>query len=336
MTNIRAVAERSNVSIATVSRVLNNHNSVSDETRMLVIQAAQELGYPVPEASRGQRVFRTVLVLMIQTTEPAGRGRSVDGTFESVVWSGIEPALAAKGVATKLQQSPMTPADADRLAHEAGVAGVIILGGLINHQFLARLQERGVPFVMVGSHAHPLHTNYVMADVVGGIRQAVDHLAARGRRRIAFVNGPPTTGTSAGKLDGFRLALATHDLSYEAAAVVAAEFTPDSGYEKTVDLLRTNPDLDAIVYGDDRMAIGGLKALREAGRRVPQDVAVTGFGHLDIARFVAPTLTTVEFNLQAMGKKAAQRLYDLLDDPDDYTWGVVEPTNLIAGESTAG
>jgi DNA-binding LacI/PurR family transcriptional regulator len=336
MTNIRAIAERSNVSIATVSRVLNNHNNVSDETRMLVLQAAQALGYPIPDSQRGQKVFRTVLVLMTQVTEPAGRGRSVDATFESEVWAGIESVLAAKGVATKLQQSPMTPADADRLASEAGIAGVIILGGIVAHEFLERLQQVGLPFVSVGSHANPLRTNYVMADVAGGIRLAVDHLVAQGRQRIALVNGPTTTGTSAAKLDGYRLALAVNGLPYRESAVVAAEFTPDSGYEQTVELLRTNPDLDAIVFGDDRMAIGGLKALRHADRRVPQDVAVTGLGHLDIARYVIPTLTTVEYNLQAMGKKAARRLYDLLEDPDDYTWGIIEPTSLIVGESTAG
>ncbi len=336
MTNIRAIAERSNVSIATVSRVLNNHNNVSDETRMLVLRAAQALGYPLPDPQRGQMVFRTVLVLMTQATEPAGRGRSVDATFESEVWGGIESVLSAKGVATKLQQAPMAPADADRLASEAGVAGVIILGGIVAHEFLERLQQVGLPFVSVGSHAHPLRTNYVMADVASGIRLAVDHLVAQGRRRIALVNGPITTGTSAAKLDGYRLALATNDQPYRASAVVAAEFTPDSGFEQTVELLRAAPDLDAVVFGDDRMAIGGLKALRQADRRVPHDVAVTGFGHLDIARYVIPTLTTVEYNLQAMGKKAARRLYDLLEDPDDYTWGIIEPTSLIIGESTVG
>lgn len=335
MTNIRDIAERSNVSIATVSRVLNNRDNVSAETRTLVLQAARALGYPIPEHQRGPQVFRTVLVLMVQTTEPAGRGRSVDATFESFVWSGIEPVLAAKGVATKLQQSPMTPAYADRLASEAGVAGVIILGGIVAHDFLERLQTIGLPFVIVGSHALPLRTNYVMADVANGIRQAVDHLAAQGRRRIALVNGPPTTGTSAAKLDGYRLALATHDLPFCADYVPAAEFTPDDGYQQTSALLKAHPDLDGVVFADDRTAIGGLMALRHAQRRVPQDVAVTGFGHLDIARYVTPTLTTVEFNLQAMGKKAARRLYDLLEDPDDDPWGIIEPVTLIIGESTS-
>lgn len=334
MTNIRAIAERSSVSIATVSRVLNNHNNVSDETRRLVLHAAQELGYPLPAQQQGPQVYRTVLALMVQTTDPAGRGRSVDATFESVVWSGIEPVLAAKGVATKLQQSGMTPADADRLAREAGVAGVIVLGGIVAHDFLERLQQVGLPFVIVGSHAHPLRTDYVMADVANGIRLAVDHLTAQGRRRIAFVNGPPTTGTSPAKLDGYRLALATHDLPFRAGEVAAAEFTPDAGYEQTTALLAASPDLDAVVYADDRTAVGGLKALREAGRRVPHDVAVTGFGHLDIARYVIPTLTTVEYDLQAMGKKAARRLYDLLEDPDDAAWGIIEPVALVPGEST--
>jgi LacI family transcriptional regulator len=198
------------------------------------------------------------------------------------------------------------------------------------------LQALGLPFVVVGSHAQPLRTNYVMADVANGIRLAVDHLAALGRRRIAFVNGPPTTGTSAGKLDGYRLALATNNLPYHPGGVVAAEFTPDAGYEQTAALLHAWPDLDAVVFADDRTAVGGLKALRQANRRVPQDVAVTGFGHLDIARYVVPTLTTVEYDLQAMGKKAARRLYDLLEDPDDAAWGIIEPVALITGESTMG
>ncbi len=334
MTTIREVAKRSSVSIATVSRVLNNHHSVSDDTRLLVLQAAQELGYPLPGDVGKLVVFRTVMVLMPQSTEPAGRGVSIDATFESVVWAGIEAVLSAKGVATKLQQSPMTPADADRFASEAGVAGLIMLGGVVANDFLGRLLELKVPLVLVGSHAQPLHTNYVMADVTGGIRQAIDHLVSRGRRRIGFVNGPPTTGTSPAKLDGFRLALAIHDLAYTDRAVVAAEFTPDSGYEQTAELLARCPELDAIVFGDDRMAIGGLKAIREAGYRVPQDMAVTGFGHLDIARYVTPALTTVEFNLQAMGRKAARRLYDLLEDPGDYPWGIIEPTSLVVGEST--
>lgn len=334
MTTIREIASRSSVSIATVSRVLNNHNSVSDETRLLVLQAARDLGYPLPTEMSRPVVTRSVLALMAQSGEPAGRGVSIDATFESAVWSGIETVLAAKGVATKLQQSAMTPADADRVANEAGVAGVIVLGGVVANEFLARLVERKVPLVLVGSHARPIPADYVMADVAGGIRQAVDHLVERGRRRIGFVNGPPTTGTSAAKLDGYRLALTLHDLPFAPDAVVSAEFTPDSGYEQTILLLDQHPDLEAIVFGDDRMAIGGLKALREAGRRVPQDVAVSGFGHLDIARYISPALTTVAFDLQAMGRKAARRLYDLLEDPDDCLWGIIEPTSLIVGEST--
>jgi LacI family transcriptional regulator len=334
MTNIRAIAERSNVSIATVSRVLNNHNNVSNETRQLVLEAAQALGYPVPDAAaRKGVVFRTVLVLAPQDSDPAGRGMAIDTTFERVVWSGVQAILSSKGVATKLQQSPMKPSDAERLASEAGVAGVIILGGVVANEFLERLLQLGVPFVTVGSHALPLQTNYVMADVTGGIRQVVDHLVRGGRRHIAFVNGPSTTGTSPAKLDGFRLALALHAHPFVADTVTAAEFTPDSGYEQTLALLSRYPELDALVFADDRMAIGGMKALREAQRQVPQDVAVTGFGHLDIARYTSPSLTTVDYDAHAMGKKAARRLYDLLDEPDDCTWGIVEPTSLIIGES---
>ena len=113
----------------------------------------------------------------------------------------------------------MRPLDADRLASEAGVTGVIILGGIVAHEFLERLQQVGLPFVAVGSHAHPMRTNYVMADVAK--RDSPGRRSPGGARKATHCtgNGPATTGTSAAKLDGYRLALATNDLPYRAGAV---------------------------------------------------------------------------------------------------------------------
>ncbi len=330
MANIRDIAQRANVSTATVSRVLNDHRNVSEQTRMLVLQTAQDLNYPLPDPARKLIVSRSVLVLVRQGIETASQ---ISGSFERVAWSGAESVLTEKEVITKLQQSPMTVEDAARLANEAGVAGLIILGGVVPPDFLEALQQRGLPFVVAGSHARPLQVNNVMADVADGIRQATAHLLKRGRRRIGFVNGPETTLTSVEKLKGFRLAMGWENLTVEPTHIISAEFSPDSGYQQTKQLLGRVPTLDAIVFADDRIALGGMKALHESGVHIPDDIAITGLGAFDIARFTSPTLTTVGFDLFTLGQIAARRLCDLLIEPNQAPWNILVPTSLMLGES---
>ena len=116
--------------------------------------------------------------------------------------------------------------------------------------------------------------------------------------------------------------------------VVCDDFTSESGYAQTQQLLAQRPDLDAIVYASDALALGGLSALKESNRRVPDDVAVTGFYDYEFGRFSDPPLTTVHIDLQAMGAIAARRLCMMLEQPDDQAWCVTVPTSLVVREST--
>ncbi len=196
------------------------------------------------------------------------------------------------------------------------------------------LSSAQVPFVVVGAHVQPLQVNCVVADYVSGMEQAITHMASIGRERIGLVNGPATTSSSADKYRGFRLGLALHDLPYDPQRVIGGDFDAESGYLRTLDLLRRAPELDAIAYAQDTMALGGLRAIKESGRRVPQEVAVTGFYDYEIARFTDPPLTTVHFDIQMMGAIAAHRLCMLLDDPDRQCWMASIPTALVVRASS--
>ncbi len=331
---VRQIAKRSHVSPATVSRVLNNHPHVDERTRLAVMQVAHQLGY-VRGPRETPRVVRSILLLVRDENVRPDQDMSLVGReFERSVLVALQPVIEQHGIATRLQRTQMEPSEVRSYTNDLGVAGLVLLGGVLNHDFVCELQKAQVPFVVVGAHVLPLQVNCVVADYVSGMEQAVSHLAAIGRKRIGLVNGPATTSSSTDKYRGFRLALALRDLPFHPQHVVSGDFDAESGYTRTSELLRAVPDLDAIAFAQDTMALGGLRAIKESGRRVPQDVAVTGFYDYEIARFTDPPLTTVHFDIQMMGAIAAHRLCMLLDDPDQPYWMAFIPTSLVVRASS--
>lgn len=335
MATVREIAERAHVSIATVSRVLNGHPRVSEATRLTVLQAAHELGYSEQRLRSAPQLSRSVLVLTSQEPGTTENGASaVGGEFERRVWVGVHSYLAQQGIAVRLQHSNVTAEEAHLHASDIGVSGLVLLGGVRERRFVKVLQSVGIPFVIAGAHLRPLEVDCVMADVSDGIRQAMHHLIERGRRHIGFVNGPSTTTTSAEKMDAYRLSLALHELPFNPDFVVVSDFSAESGYQQTRRLLQQAAGLDAILYADDLIALGGMRAIRECGYSVPDDLAVIGFGDYELARFVSPALTSVQFDMHMMGIIAARRLCMLFDMPDDYPWLIRVPTALVVRDST--
>lgn len=334
MPTVREIAQRAHVSIATVSRVLNSSPRVSEDARLAVMRAAQELGYPTNKLHSAPQVSRSVLVLTReQTTHDTLPHQQAAGEFERRVWVGVHSALEQQGIAARLQRSSVSIQEAKQHARDIGVSGLVLLGGVRDETFVTELQSLGIPFVIAGAHLRPLEVNCVMADVRQGIQQVMQHLIDRGRQRIGFVNGPTTTTTSAEKHEAYRLMLCTNDLPFDPRRLTESEFTAESGYQQTRQLLEQCSDLDALVFADDVIAFGGLRAIRECGLRIPEDIAVTGFGDYELAGFTSPPLTSVQFDMYMMGVIAARRLCMLFDAPDDYPWLIRVPTALIIRES---
>lgn len=336
MATVRDIAERAHVSIATVSRVLNDHPRVSDETRLIVWQAAQALGYPLEKLRSAPQVSRSVLVLTREEAPEtrAAAAHQAGGEFERRVWVGVHSYLEQQGIAARLQHSNVSPEEARLHASDIGVSGLVLLGGVRERAFVKELHTLKIPFVIAGAHLRPLEVNCVMADVGQGITQAMRHLIDTGRRRIGFVNGPSTTTTSGEKLDAYRLALCWHDLPFTPDQVVVSDFNAESGYQQTLRLLAQRSDLDAVIFADDVIALGGMRAIREHGYSVPRDLAVIGFGDYELSSFTTPSLTSVHFDMHMMGIIAARRLCMLFDEPDNDPWLVRVPTSLIVRDST--
>lgn len=328
---IKDIALEAGVSIATVSRALNNHTAVNEATRLSILQVAERLKYPIEDIQQKQHIGRSILIIV---RKDKGDDTPEKRDLESSVWRGVQSVLDTTNITTRLQQSHLTLEEARHYVGDVSVSGLILLGGRLEHDFVDYLEHHNMPFVVAGARIRGIHTNAVMADVFDGMRQVVEHLVASGRKYIGFVNGPEDTMTSVEKLDALRFMLYSHNITFEPYQLTTSNFSAEDGYRQTHRLLEQMGKPDAIVYADDAIALGGIRAMQERGFSIPKDIAVTGFGDYEIARFLSPALTTVRFDMAQMGKIAARRLKMLLDEPDKDRWLVRVPTELIFREST--
>lgn len=331
---LRDVAQHANVSASTVSRALNNHEHVHEATRAIIQKAVEELNYPLEKLRSATSAQKAILLLSRGDFSEGSSDISFGPNFEKLVSGGVRAVLEARGCELTLQHSYMTGDDARAVIENFSGAGVIVLGGLADVDFVRTLQASNIPFVIAGSHYKPLAVNWVMADIIDGMEQAVAHLVARGRRKIGLVNSSSMTKTSDEKLKGLRLALHEYGLPFCPEQVIGSrDYDLEAGYRQTLELL-DRAELDAIIYGHDVMATGGLHALKERGCKIPDDIAVVGFLDYQIARFTNPPLTTIRFDMPLMGMIAARRLCMMIDEADGENWSMLVPTELVIREST--
>ena len=328
------IAEHANVSVSTVSRALNNFQYVDEKTRAVIQQAVDELNYSMNNLRSNSKLQKSVILLSRGDFSEENSDISFGSNFEKLVSDGARSVLSAADIHLEIQRSYMTKEDAHGIIDDFKASGLILLSGLLDTEFVQALQAAGIPFVVAGSHIKPLQTNYVMADIVDGMEQAVSHLVSCGRRNIGLVNTSIRTKTSAEKAQGLILALQKYNLPFHSDQVISStQFDLEAGYRQTLQIIEEN-QLDAIIYGHDVMAMGGLRALGERGYRVPADIAVIGFLDYEISRFTNPPLTTLRFDMPQVGAIAARRLQMMLEEPDDQHWGIVVPTELVVRESS--
>ncbi|HZA85074.1 MAG TPA: LacI family DNA-binding transcriptional regulator [Actinomycetes bacterium] len=305
---LEQVAALAGVSRATVSRVVNGSPRVRPEVRAQVERAVAKLGY-VPNRAARSLVTRRADSIALVVSEPHARFFS-EPFFAGMV-RGVSGALAETGVQLLLLIAQGLP---DRGRLERYVVGGHVDGVLLaslhgDDPLPATLERAGVPAVQVGRPPGTTPASYVDADNRGGASKAVRHLAGRGRRRIATIAGPLDMSVGRDRLEGYRDGLAAAGLAEAGELVEAGDFSEESGAAAMERLLALpGRPVDAVFAASDLMAAGALRALRTAGRRVPEDVAVVGFEDSAVARYAQPPLTTVRQPIEDMGRQATRLL----------------------------
>ncbi|WP_129843438.1 LacI family DNA-binding transcriptional regulator [Streptomyces sp. RFCAC02] len=305
---IRDVAARAGVSPGTVSKALNGRGRLRPETRDLVRRVADDLGFrphhTVPAAPAG----RTYTVGLL-TTDSVGR-------FSLPVLLGAEDALGADRISVFLSD---TRGDRIRERHyvrtllERRIDGLIVTGRRTDPRPPLDLPSPVPVVYALGPSTDPDDIS-VVPDDGDGARQAVEHLLATGRRRIAHLAGPPDHHASTERAEHVTLTLRAAGLDLAGGQPYFGAWSEAWGRQATAIALRADPALDALCCANDLIARGAADALRESGRRVPDDVAVVGYDNWEImAAATRPPLTTVDLNLEELGRTAALLLTESIE-----------------------
>jgi DNA-binding LacI/PurR family transcriptional regulator len=340
------VAALAGVGRGTVSRVVNGSPQVSPAARAAVERAIVKLGYVPNRAARSLVTRRTDSVALVVS-------ESEERVFGEPFFAGIVRGISSGLLDTPLQlwlAMAQSPAERERVEHHLTsqhVDGVLLLSLHDSDPLPTLLIERDLPVVLGGRPARMMPPDaqigthqprvqpawFVDVDNAGGARQAVAHLAASGRRRIANIAGPQDMGVGLARLAGYREACVQAGLPVDEGLIAYGDFSEPSGVAAMRELLSRRPELDAVFIASDLMAAGALRALREAGKRVPDDVAVVGFEDSAVARQTDPPLTTVHQPVEEMGRQMARLLVSRIREEELAQPYVLLDTHLVVRQS---
>jgi LacI family transcriptional regulator len=301
------VARLAGVSLATASKAINGRDQVAPATRKRVIAAAEELSFTPNELARSLIAGRTGTVGLLTS--------DLEGRFVIPILMGAEDAFGAGQVNVFLCDAR---GDAIREQHHLRallnrrVDGIIVVGRQTDPR-PSLGHELPVPVVYAYAPSDDPTDVSVSPDNVGGGRLAVEHLIATGRRRIAHISGDPTYAAAQDRAVGVRSALEDAGLQL-VGDVLFSEWSEHWGRDAAALLLSQHPDIDGIFCASDQIARGALDTLRDLGKRVPEDIAVIGYDNWEVlATNSRPELTSIDANLQQLGRAAAMRIFEAID-----------------------
>jgi len=328
---IRDVAKRANVAVSTASLALNGRPHVSHRTRLKVLKAAEELGYCPHQAARhlaNGRAQNLGLIAPISLEHLF----SSSGFFAQLI-RGLHRAAAEHGYVLSLHIAESEEEAAARIraaVRSRNVDGLVITNPTVSSPYLSDLKRHQVPFVFIG---RPLEeATYVDNDNVEVSRIGVRHLIQGGHRRIAFLIGPDRFTFCQDRLLGYRSALDEAGIPCEESLIWRSELVEGDAY-RVVRGSAPGRRFTALFAGSDVQAVGAIRALRELGQRVPQDVAVVCVNNTELAQHFVPPLTTVDLHEYWLGYWAGKRLVQKIEGEEEAEYRILIPAELIVRES---
>jgi len=303
------VAKKSGVSTATVSRCLNSPDQVVRETRERVLAAVVELGYAPNFGARALAAKETNTVgVVIPTMENAVFARGIQAFQEELGRHGRTLLIASSGYKPDVEAAQV------RALVGRGADGLLLIGYDRDPELYEFLSKRDVPTLVAWSYDTDQDRPAIGFDNCAAMAELARLVIARGHRSIACISAPTESNDRArGRVDGIRQAMGEAGLDPAGLLLVETPYGIENGETAFRSVMAERPEVTAVMCGNDVLAIGALRAARELGLRVPDDVSITGFDDIEIAQLADPGLTTVHVPHREMGRRAAGMLIDMKD-----------------------
>ncbi|WP_310550680.1 LacI family DNA-binding transcriptional regulator [Paenibacillus glufosinatiresistens] len=329
MVSIHEVAKQAGVSVATVSKVMNNYSDISSKTKNKVYEAIERLNYQPNVVARSlvkKRSWTVGMFLLDYFTNP----------FISELTDGLRKSLEDSGYDLLFLSPNLSNPDYTFTKHciSRNVDGVIMFGvERTNPNFLDLLQAE-MPTIMIDTDLLGPRTGYVTADNSRGVELAIRHLKEWGHTRIAFISGELGCLVGQTRFAGYQNGLKHCDIPYSARYVEVADYSIEGGYTAMKRLLQHPKPPTGVICSSDYMAAGAIRAIQESGLQVPQDLSVIGFDNTFYADLSVPRLTTVNQNIASMGMKAGEHLIRMIEQPEYSPPAEIVAVDLVVRQST--
>ncbi|MBL8101467.1 MAG: LacI family DNA-binding transcriptional regulator [Anaerolineales bacterium] len=323
---ISDVAKKAKVSIATVSRVINGKTPVVPETAERVHRAIKELQF-VPRTAAQVLASRKTNTIGLILSE-------IGGAFFPHLLKGIEAETRTSGYELLIHSTQGAHDNQRKPLGEHNTDGLLVFTSSLSLDELGRLHDIQFPVVLM--HQTPpreINVPVITIENKDGAVMLIDHLIEmHGRRQIVYMRGPEDHEDSEWRERGYREALEMHNIPINPNLIVTGGFDEEQSFAAMQKLIRDGIQFDAVFAGDDDAAIGAYRALKNAGRLIPDDVAVVGFDDVQFSRYLSPALTTVRAPIEEVGREAVRQLIRLLNGQQAQSLTLMR-TEMIIRES---
>jgi LacI family transcriptional regulator len=333
--DIRKIAEMAGVSTSTVSKALNGYEHIKEETREKIIKIAKEMDYVPSVMARGM-ITKTTQTIGVFFGDQHNSG--FDSPFLNDYFRSMKDTLGQAGYDLLIFSNIKRDTNSYKtICREKGVDGVILIltGNKRTDEKIHELHE-AFPTVYIDSLPNEkLQVNFVESNNEKGAFEATEHLILQGHRKILKIAGDQIAKGSYDRLEGYKQALIQHGIPVEDDLICYGLYSREQAYQLCTEIFSIETGITAVFASSDLMAYGAIDALKNLGKRVPEDVAVVGFDDIDSAQYFQPPLTTVHQKRFEMGITASKLLLDLIKHNDGVTHHIHIPTQLVVRESSS-
>jgi len=323
------VAKKSDYSLMTVSRAINNSPLVKEKTKNKILRVAKKLGY-IQDAigvSLVKGKTRLIGLVVIDSANP----------FYAKLIHGIENIAVEKGyhvILFNTNEELNREVEAIKLLIGLRAEGILIVPCQKSHKHLLQLKRNGLPFITISRRIREFETNYILNDNAYGSYIATKHLIELGHKEIAFIGGNKHVSTRKDRLKGYKKALKEQNINIKNKLIIDSNISYSSGAKSFCKILDSGNRITGIVAYNDVVAIGIMFAANERGLSVPEEISIVGYDNIEITKFIFPRLTTISQPLQKLGEIYCNSIINLIDDKKEIVKEIIKP-KLVVRDTTA-